>query len=288
MNLVKHAESYVASKKLARNPVHSASRFSKIMGDLPVSDITTEQMRVFRAKCEDLKLGAWTIRGTLKDVRMLVRAAGYSCDIDSVRPPEPEPQPIGFDVIEAIWTHLEPWSKQWLVISFWCGMRLADSIRFQRTITEHTKTIHWTARKTGRKHKSPVTDWIRPFLLPVDLPYTANMDWCKAMVRSEIQRVCSLAGVDAFEAQQVRDTSFREWCRADFHVGQVLHGCKMSTIKHYVDPLDIIEPIAPRVRLPKCFGSTDKQPEAELLASFGKLDPQARDLVLMTANRLLR
>ena len=289
MNLVDHAESYVASKKLARNPVHSASRFSRIMGDLNISEITTEQMRVFRTKCEALKLGAWTIRGTLKDVRMLVRAAGYQCDIDSVRPPDPNPNPVGFDTIDSIWLHMEPWSKQWLVLSYWCGMRLADSIQFQKSITADTKTIQWTAKKTGRKHKSPVMEWVKPFLVPVDLPYTNNIDWCKSMVRAEIERVCVAAGVDCFDPQQIRDTSFKEWCRADFHVGEVHHGCKMSTIKHYVDVLDILEPVAPRVRRPDCFGGDkSKQPEEALMASFRLLDDQAKDLVMLTAERMRR
>jgi hypothetical protein len=289
MNIVQHAEAYVASKKLARNPVHSASRFTRIMGDLRISDITTDQMRAFRAKCEDLQLGAWTIRGTLKDVRMLVRDAGFACEIESVKPPEPEPQPITFDVIESIWPHLEQWSRQWLVLSYWCGLRLADSIRFQKSITADTKAIQWTAKKTGRKHKAPVVTWLREFLKPVTLPYTANMDWCKAIVRAEIERACAAAGVDPFEPQQVRDTSLREWCRADFHVGQVLHGCKLGVIGHYVDMLDILEPVAPRVRVPICFGgSSEAQPESELVANFRKLDPQAKDLVLMTAQRMIR
>lgn len=289
MILVDHAEQYIAAKSLARNPVHSASRFAKIMGDLRLDEITTEQMKVFRVKCDDLKLGAWTIRNTLKDVRMLVKAAGYSVDIDSIRPPDPDPKPVSFDTIESIWPHLEPWSKQWLVLSFWCGMRVADSVRFQKGITDETKSIQWVAKKTGRRHKAPVMDWLLPYLKPVALPYTGNMDWCKTIVRNEICRVCAAANVDPFDPQQVRDTSFREWCRADFHVGEVHHGCKMSTIKHYVDVLDILEPVAPRVRRPECFGGDKtKQPEEALIASFRLLDHQARDLVMLTAERMRR
>jgi hypothetical protein len=289
MNLVNHAENYVSERHLSRNPVYSAARFSKIMGDLPVDQITTEQMKVFRQKCDGLKMGAWNVRNTLKDVRMLVRAAGYSIDIETIRQPDPDPKPIAFDTIEAIWPHLEQWSRQWLVLSYWCGMRLADSIRFQKSITAGTKAIQWAAKKTGRKHKAPVMPWLVPFLKPVTLPYKSNMDWSKVLVRNEIQRVCSAANIDAFEPSQVRDTSFREWCRADFYVGQVHHGCKLGVISHYVDVLDILEPVAPRVRVPVCFGgSSEAQPESELVANFRKLDPQAKDLVLMTAQRMIR
>jgi hypothetical protein len=70
----------------------------------------------------------------------------------------------------------------------------------------------------------------------------------------------------------------------------VLHGCRLGVIGHYVDVLDIIAPVAPRVRLPECFGGdhSDKRPEAELVEHFRRLDPQARDLVLMTAQRMSR
>jgi hypothetical protein len=61
----------------------------------------------------------------------------------------------------------------------------------------------------------------------------------------------------------------------------------LGVIGHYVDVLDIIGPVAPRVRLPECFGvPQDKQPESALVESFRLLDPQAKDLVLMTAQRM--
>jgi hypothetical protein len=50
-------------------------------------------------------------------------------------------------------------------------------------------------------------------------------------------------------------------------------------------------PVAPRVRVrvPECFGACkEKQPEEALVASFRLLDPQAKDLVLMTAQRMGR
>jgi len=87
----------------------------------------------------------------------------------------------------------------------------------------------------------------------------------------------------------VRDASLKAWCQADFHIGQVVHGCKLGVIGHYVDPLDIISPVAPRVRIPECFGGDNgKQPEEALVASFRLLDPQAKDLVLLTAERMRR
>jgi len=285
MRLIDFAEKYCAERGLARNPVHSASRFEKLMGTVPAESITADLMADFRRKCEEQKLGSWTIRGTLKDVRTLARAAGIDVKIDTIRPPQPEPQPIPLSTIDSIWPHLAAWSKQWLALSFWTGLRLADSIRFQKAL--EPEKLQWTARKTGHRQKWPIPDWLRPHLQPVSLPYSSTDDWSKVIVRGEIDRVCALADVDRFTPQQIRDTGLREWCRADFHVGQILHGCKLGVIGHYVDILDILDPVAPRVRLPACFGAcTEGNSEATLLASFRKLDPGAQTLISSTAQRL--
>jgi len=284
MKLVDFAEQYCAERGLARNPVHSASRFERLMGNHPPDQISSELLTEFRKKCEEKKLGSWTIRGTLKDVRTLARAAGVDVKIETIRPPQPEPQPIPLATIDAIWSHLADWSRQWLVLSYWTGLRLADSIRFQKAL--EPEKLQWTARKTGHRQKWPIMAWMTPFLQPAKLPYSSTDDWCKVIVRAELDRVCTLAGVDRFLPSQIRDTSMREWCRADFHVGQILHGCKLGVIGHYVDILDILEPVAPRVRLPKCFNAcAEESEEATLLASFRKLDPAAQSIITTTAAR---
>lgn len=287
MGLVNYAERYCAERKICRGPVHSASRFVRVVGDIKTNDITADLMRQFRLLGESQKLGTWTIKDTLKDVKTLVRAAGNSVSIDRVRAPEPNPQPVSFDTIDLLWPHMAAWSRQWLVLSFWTCLRIADCIRLQRDL--QPDKLEWKARKTGHRHKWPVTDWIRPFVTPIKLPYSNTDDWSKVIVRAELDRCCVLAKLPRILPSQVRDTGLQEWCRADFYVGQVVHGCKLGVIGHYVDLLGVLEPVAPRVRLPACFGaSTEKQPEAELLALFRTLDPQAQDLVRLTARRMAR
>lgn len=287
MSLVAYAEKYCSERNINRGPVHSAARFVRVVGDLEPEEITDATMRQFRLLSEAQKFGAWTIRDTLKDVRTLVKAAGYSVAIDRVRAPEPNPQPVSFDTIDLIWPHLAAWSRQWMVVSYWTCLRIADSIRLQRDL--QPDKLQWKARKTGHNHKWPVTDWLKPFVQPVKLPYSASDDWSKVIVRAELDRVCALAGCPRILPSQVRDTGLQEWCRADFYVGQVVHGCKLGVIGHYVDLLGILEPVAPRVRLPACFGAdTAQQPESELIALYRSLDPQAKDLVRMTARRMAR
>jgi hypothetical protein len=289
-SVVEFAESYVTENKLARTPIYSANRFARMLGDMPIESVTDKTLKKFRQACEDGNLSAWTVKCGLKDLRTLVRASGRDIGIDRIATPEPDPKPVELRLIDAIFPHLEPWSQQWLVLSYWCGFRLADSIRFQQSITADTKTLQWKAKKTNRKHNMTVPRWIERFMRPVVLPYRTSMDWSEARVRMALAAACQAAGIDQILPSQIRDTSLREWCRADFHVGQVVHGCKMGVIGHYVLTLDVIDPVAPRVRLPECFGgeSPEKRPEAELVEHFRKLDPQARDLVLMTAQRMSR
>jgi len=285
MCLVTFAEKYVAENKLARNPVHSASRFKKLMGGVTIYEITADLLREFRRKAEEVPLAAWTIRDTMKDLQTLAKSIGNTIVVRVPKPPEPNPQPIPLSRIESIWPHLAPWSKQWLVIAFWTGLRLADSIRFQREMVP--TELAWQASKTKHRHKWPTMPWMAGVLQPVTLPYTSTSDWSKVIVRAEIDRVCSLAGVERFQPQQIRDTGLREWCRADFHVGQVLHGCKLGVIGHYVGILDILEPVAPRVRVPKCFGGSESEDlESTLLFHYRKLDPAAKGLIAGTAERL--
>ncbi len=282
--LLSDMQRYIADRGIARNPLHSASRFVRFMGDCRTSEITTEMLKEFRKRAEASGLAAWTIRGTLKDIRTLIRWAGGSVSIDRIQKPEPNPQPISFATIDAIWPHMAEWSRQWLVLSYWTGLRLADSIRMQRDLTD--SKLEWIASKTKHRHKWPVMPWLRPLLQSQSLPYSSTDDWSKVIVRAELDRVSTQAGVERIQPSQIRDTGLRAWVRADFHAGKVLHGCGLGVIGHYVDVLDILEPVAPRVRLPSCFGATDATGEESLLASFRRLDPAAQGLISGTAERL--
>lgn len=125
----------------------------------------------------------------------------------------------------------------------------------------------------------------RPDSIP--LPYSATDDWCKVIVRAELQRACKLADIAKISPLQIRDTGLQQWARADYHVSKVLHGCQLGVIGRYVDPLDIIEPVSHRVRLPSCFGAI-RQESDDLTSMILKLDPDARRIVNEMTLRLAR
>ena len=146
--------------------------------------------------------------------------------------------------------------------------------------------MEWVASKTKHRHKWPLLPWIMPLLQQQRLPYSNTDDWSKVIVRAELDRVCALAGVDRIQPSQIRDTGLRAWCRADFQAGKVLHGCGLGVIGHYVDVLDILEPVAPRVRLPKCFGASTETAEESMLANFRRMDTSAQQIVVSMSERL--
>ena len=287
MNVAQFATVYVEERKLTKTPIYSANRFVRMMGDRDIEEINDAMLQEWKQKSEQENLSVWTIKCGLKDLRTLIRANGSDVKIAKIKNPDPNPQPVALSVVDAIWPHLDDWLKQWTVIAFWTALRFADTIRMQRVVK--TDRLEWKANKTGHRHRWPVMEWMKPHLLPVKLPYTKNEDWSEVIVRERLTRACEIAGVDRVLPSHIRDTSLRAWCQADARVGEIVHGCRLGVIGHYVDPLDIISPVAPRVKRPNCFGGDkDKEPEEALVTSFRLLDDQAKGLVVMTAERLRR
>jgi hypothetical protein len=281
------ARAYVEERGIEKTPVYSANRFARMMGDRSIDEVDEAALAQWKKLSEAANLKIWTIKGGLKDLRTLIRARGSDVKIAKIKPPEPNPQPVDLEILDKLWPHLADWSRQWLVIAYWTALRFADTVRMQRVVDG--KKLEWRANKTGHRHRWPVMEWLPPHLAPVKLPYTANEDHSEVIVRAELDRVCAKADVPRVLPSMIRDTSLRAWMQADARVGEIVHGCRLGVIGHYVDPLDIISPVAPRVRVPDCFGACkEKQPEEALVASFRLLDPQAKDLVLMTAQRMGR
>lgn len=293
-NAVKISEfavDYVSRKGLARTPIYSANRFAKLVGDIDISEVTQEHMETFRKAAESAGLSAWTIRGGLKDLKTLLSDTGKTLTLPLVRRPDPNPQPVPLEHIDKLWPFLGPWSKQWLAVSYWTGLRLADVIKLQGKLTEcpamaEDGRLEWEASKTRRRQRWPVPVWLRQFLKPESLPYGKCQHHNSVIVRAELERCCKLATIDRILPSQIRDTALTEWCRADLHVGQILHGCKLGVIGHYVDPIDVIAPVGPRVRLPKCFGGQEAQEDIGYVIE--RLDPEARRIVREMAVRMVR
>lgn len=288
MKITEFASQYVSKNQLQKTPIYSASRFARLLRNAEIDEITEADLSEFRALALKTDLSPHTIRGTLKDLRTLIRASGRDVKIDRVKVPQPDPRPVPHAHIDLLWPCLSLWAEQWLVLALWTAARLDDVIRLQQQLTDTTTVLTLTASKTGHRHEWPVPDWLREWLQPQRLPYGKSYDWAGRQVRCALTAASRVSGIPDVLPNHVRDRALTEWSRADHTACEVLHGQSLGTLRHYLRPLEILESAAPRVRIPPCILGQHKQTDAVegLVANFRRLDPQAQGLIVSTAERL--
>jgi len=72
--------------------------------------------------------------------------------------------------------------------------------------------------------------------------------------------------------------------------GKIVHGSGLGVLDHYIDPMAVLESAASSVRLPLGFTFDDderKRQAKHLPDLLQKMDPEARALILQTAQRLV-
>jgi hypothetical protein len=289
MQITELAEQYVKKNGLAKTPIYSANRFARFCGNKTPEEITETVLREFRIAAENANIAAWTIRGTLRNLQTLLRSVGREVSVDKVQLPQPDPHPTPIQDVEAIWKYSPSWLQQFLAVSYWTAARLDDVIRMQQSLTCVPIVLQHVAKKTQHRHRYPVPMWLRQWLEPTKLPYGKNFDWSGVIVRSALAAICDTCNVATIKPNHIRDLALNEWMAASPSAVGVLHGQDLKTLKHYVDPLRILESAAPRVRVPQCMLGDCKQSDNEgtLLDNFRKLDPQAQGLIRDMSERLV-
>lgn len=292
MGIVAFAQDYITRRGLAKTPLHSANRFAKFIGDIEPGQITPELIDQFRRRCEAEGLSAWTIKGSIKDLRTLVRETGGDLKVAAVDVPESEKHPVPHEHIDAIWPLLPDWGKQFVAVSFWTSMRLADMILLQKQgIPQDVPMLEWTAHKTKRRHRMPIPPWLRQWLGVLRVPYANCKDHNQVIVRNMLAAASNAAKVPEIQPNHIRDAGLKAWHRADYEIGRVVHGSGLSaiTLRHYVEALDVIGPVAPRVVIPSCFRNGQEPDESENIQTLVQLlDPEARRMILDMATRLAK
>ncbi len=156
MTITEFADHYYRKNGIARTPVYSANRFARLIGDLKTEEITEKHLDQFVQKCRSEKLSEWTIKGGVKDIRTLIHAeTGKLIKVPKLKSPQPDPRPVSLSSINSCWPHCEAWLKQWIALSYWTGLRLADVVRLQRSDCSKSPIVI-IANKTGHIHRIPV------------------------------------------------------------------------------------------------------------------------------------
>ena len=288
MQIVETAQKYVEDRGIAATPLYSAKRFVAVVGNFAINDLTQNHLDQYVRTSRDSGSSDWTIAGTLKDIRTLCRACNGPVLRFDIRKPRPEPHPAALEDLSAIWRHMADWSRQWMAIQFWTCLRLTDVIAFQRSSELGGSVWRYRASKTGQPHAYPVPDWLKQWCSAVRLPYGRSDDWSQVLVRAELDRCCKLAGLSRILPQQVRQAGLTAWAGANATACQIIHGCGLGVLSHYLDPLSVLESAAPRVRVPAAMRGNCKSDDDEstLVANFRRMDPAAQSIISMTAERL--
>ena len=291
MDLDEFAKLYTRKHDLSgKRYSYAATRFRKACGPLEVEDLTADLLDQYRDWCRSQGLRPATIEGSIKELLTLrFDATGVRLDPGrKIRVPRPIPEMPGLDQIAAVYQKAPDWLQQYLALSYWTCLRIADCLRYQRRLDGPVDVLRWTASKTGHSQTWPVPSWLQRHLRgKTRIPRGKEDNHLKRVLRRELQVAAKSAGVPYFTPQQLRRKGLTEWARANAMAGAIDHGSGLGVLDHYVDPLTVLESAAPRVRLPAGFA---KEEEREELASFPdllkRLDPEARALVLATAQRL--
>jgi hypothetical protein len=266
-------------------------RFSRYLPGLEPERIDSECLQLFREKAMQDALSHVTIEKTVTDVCTVSKSiTGKTLEPGKrLRQSRPQPQPVPIESVEAVFQVSGPWLRQWLVLTYWTGLRLQDSISAQIRLPAVGTALTWKASKTGHSHQYPLPEWIRPHLqVRQSLGAAYPRHWLQSLVYQHLSAACEAAKVPRFTPQQIRQRSITEWSRANATAGRLIHGCGIGVLSHYIDSLSVLESAAPRVRVPAAMIGDCKQHDTEgtLIDNFRKLDPQAQGLIASTTERL--
>ncbi len=261
-----------------REPIYSTTRFVRHMGDMRVADITTENLIQFRNSMLAEGLTPVTIESSISDVQTLLKAAGRTIDGGRrCKLARPRPKPITFEALDAVWPYCDGRLRQWMVVSYWTALRLSDAMNLMVSLTADVPDVlEWTASKTQHLHRWPVVPWLHRYLTRRKLPFKSANSYALKSLRRGIAGACDAAGVDRWNPKYLRQLSLSQWSRTDPLAGQIIHGCGLnSVLKHYLDPLIILQGAALKLPVPERFTAVEPATveTSELVSLFRNLNP---------------
>ena len=306
MTLAKALAMYVAQNNLApktqRKLSHRLNCWQRHSAARTVAAITATAFARFREAAQAAGLAVRTIEETVSDV-------GRICGLKDVGPrlrgwkrivcrPVPEIEIINRayeGAGMAVWPN-SPKSRTpelqtvdngtfwraYLAVGFHTGLREND----MRRITWDAiglQRIDWQASKTKRPHVFPVDDVLRRHLEP--LRSTAMTDRVfpisdsqTRFVRAELKRISGDAGLTA---QPLRRASLTAWAQADRTACEIIHGCGLGVLQHYLGADRILREAMLRRAWPVAFLTAEKRTAQKL-----KLDELNRLGQLMPSEQL--
>lgn len=288
--MIDEARTYLCGRNIARRePLYSANRFARHMGDIPAHQVTTEHLDELRQRLLATRLSVRTIESTVADLITVITS------VTGTMPPKGRkllaqhirPRPASIESIDAIWPHCSPSLRSYIAFSYWSALRQSDAMEWLRARrkSDIPRLIEHRASKTGKLHEIPMPSWLPPIIASGPYRFRSVSDYARKSIRAEIKAACIAAGVDSWSPKNLRQASVTAWSQSNAIAGRIIHGCGLGIMSHYIDPIAVLTAAMDRVRVPQSFGASSS-PEESFLHSFRRLDPSAQTLIGTMAERL--
>ena len=288
--MITEANRYLSEKQIRRRePLYSANRAARIIGDIPIESLNSEHIAQIRQSLSAGHLSPRTIESTVADLATLYRhftgtalSAGNRLTVA-----QPCPSGVNYDIVDSIWPVCSPWVRSWMALTLWSGLRLSDAmsvlLRYRMQLWPETLVV--VASKTGKTHTIPLPVWLRTILSAGPYRFRAVSDFARRQLRSELKTAGSTIGVMNLTPKHFRQEGITQWTIANASAGAIVHGCGLKVLGHYVVQAKLLQRVSSAVAMPSCFGASIASSE-RLMETFKKLDPQAQELISCTAERL--
>lgn len=288
--MIDEARQYLSNRSITRRePLYSANRFARHMGDIPAHQVTTEHLDELRQRLLATKLSVRTIESTVADLITVITSVtgimpskGRKLLAQHIRP-----RPASTESIDAIWLHCSPSLRAYIAFSYWSALRQSDAMVWLQSHKNRDvpRLIEHRASKTGKLHEIPMPAWLPPIVADGRYRFRSVSDYARKSIRAEIKAACIVAGVDPWSPKNLRQASVTAWSQANAISGRIIHGCGLGIMSHYIDPIAVLTAAMDRVRVPAAFGAASS-PEESFLTSYRRLDPSAQNLIGNMAERL--
>ena len=256
--------------------LHDLRRFTSLMGEVSIFDLTTKDYGRFRALAVKAGMSPSTCETTLRTIRQTLNAAaslgvlervpyrgrGLRVQVKRPQPATPEELRRLWDcAIAATWPRRTPWGKPakfwraWLAFGYFTGLRLTDLT--WRLSREHIQPgmIAYQASKTGAEHVWPMTDHLWRIL-----NWRSNQDDGKSLfhcalstnlLRKHLRLICEAAEIRKLTPKRLRQASCSQWTIACPRAGEYVHGVGLpGVLKSYIDPLIVLRAAVDRLCWP--------------------------------------
>ena len=261
-----------------RKMTYEVNRWERLAAATRLADITLPVFSHFRARALESGLAPDSIETNIDTVHLLMVTCKsltlFDGDIPAkgrrLKKKRPKPEPVTNEEISKLvavingrrcrWPDVERsdlWWRSWMANGLWTGLRFEDLTWLLSPTDFLPDRISIDAEKTGKPHVFPLPGFIRENVYHVHHPAGRS----PKILRAQLKELCEQAGIRPLVPQNFRQGAVTMWTTASEAAGKIIHGCGLpSVMRHYVDPLPVLQEAMPRVDWPEELNLSPDRP----------------------------